>query len=256
MFYLHTRRTLANVSSDYKHLTPNHTISFQNLLIMISDTQFKKRFRYTQPLRSKYAIIIFIYIATTLPPQLLPARLTNISNTLSWAPITPSIRNIWIWRSSRLPNDWLKSYLSNHNQKCFVKGHLSNNYSLPCGIPQGTIPGPFLFVLYVNDLPNCLSHCEPRMYADDTLILSFGHIIICNNATLSWHFFSKWRLTYKKIVLSFTVNCNYVTRWKVLQDISPFRFGFSTPLWMQARPQWLCAARKAAMMKTKTHSCA
>ena len=33
--YLHTRRTLASVSSDYKHLTPNHTISFQNLFIMI-----------------------------------------------------------------------------------------------------------------------------------------------------------------------------------------------------------------------------
>ena len=35
MFYLHARRTLANVSSDYKHLTPNHTISFENVLIMI-----------------------------------------------------------------------------------------------------------------------------------------------------------------------------------------------------------------------------
>ena len=35
MFYLHALRTLANVSSDYKHLTTKHTISFQNLLIMI-----------------------------------------------------------------------------------------------------------------------------------------------------------------------------------------------------------------------------
>ena len=44
-----------------------------------------------QPLRSKYAKLIFIYIATTLPPQLLPVRLTNISNALSQAPITPSL---------------------------------------------------------------------------------------------------------------------------------------------------------------------
>ena len=36
-----------------------------------------------QPLRSKYAIIIFIYTATTLSPQLLPVRLTNVSNALS-----------------------------------------------------------------------------------------------------------------------------------------------------------------------------
>ena len=82
MFHLHALRTLANVSSDYKHLTPKRTISFENVPI-IYDTQFQQRFLCTQPLRSKYAIIIFIYIATTLPPQLLPVRLTNISNALS-----------------------------------------------------------------------------------------------------------------------------------------------------------------------------
>lgn len=65
-------------------------------------------------------------------------------------------------------NSWFKSYLYGRNQKCFVNGYLSHNRSLSCGIPQGTILGPLLFLLYINDLPNCLSHSEPRMYADDT----------------------------------------------------------------------------------------
>ena len=67
-----------------------------------------------------------------------------------------------------ISNDWFNSYLSERNQKCLVNGYLSDNCSLSCGIPQGTILGPLLFLLYINDLPNCISHCQPRMYADDT----------------------------------------------------------------------------------------
>ena len=60
------------------------------------------------------------------------------------------------------------SYLDNRTQKCVVNGSLSECCTLKCGIPQGTILGRLLFLLYINDLPNCLSHSVPRMYADDT----------------------------------------------------------------------------------------
>ena len=60
------------------------------------------------------------------------------------------------------------SYLDNRTQKCVVNGSLSECCTLKCGIPQGTILGPLLFLLYINDLPNCLSGSVPRMYVDDT----------------------------------------------------------------------------------------
>ena len=71
--------------------------------------------------------------------------------------------------------EWLKSYLTERNQKYFLNGSLSNNCVLSCGIPQGTILGPLLFLLYINDLPNCLSHSQPRMYADDTHLTLAGN---------------------------------------------------------------------------------
>ena len=64
-------------------------------------------------------------------------------------------------------NNWFASYLHDRSQKCFVNNHLSDYCTLLCGIPQGTILGPLLFLIYINDLPNCLEHSKPRMYADD-----------------------------------------------------------------------------------------
>ena len=71
-------------------------------------------------------------------------------------------------------HQWFKSYLENRTQMCSINGSLSQSCLLSCGVPQGTILGPPLFLLYINDLPNCLSNCEPSMYADDTHLTYAG----------------------------------------------------------------------------------
>ena len=64
----------------------------------------------------------------------------------------------------------LKSYLTDRKQKTLAGGELSDFCILTCGIPQGSILGPLLFILYINDLPSCGVYSKPRMYADDATL--------------------------------------------------------------------------------------
>ena len=66
--------------------------------------------------------------------------------------------------------DWFTSYLSNRMQYVSINGHISENRYISCGVSQGSVLGPLLFLLYINDLPNVSKHLSFYLFADDTNI--------------------------------------------------------------------------------------
>ena len=63
---------------------------------------------------------------------------------------------------------FFQSYLENRIQTCNVNGHMSSCKPISYGIPQGSVPGPLLFILYMNDLNSCVKETDITMYVDDT----------------------------------------------------------------------------------------
>ena len=83
------------------------------------------------------------------------------------------LRKLSIYGINRNSSKWFESYLSNRSQKCKFNCHLSQAKQITCGVPQGSILGLLLFLIYINHpLPNCLQKAASRMYADDTNITS------------------------------------------------------------------------------------
>lgn len=73
--------------------------------------------------------------------------------------------------------NFMGDYLTNRTQRCQLEGLLLDQREVRCGIPQGSILGPLLFIIYINVLPNCLKSTTPRMFADDTNLTAVGETL-------------------------------------------------------------------------------
>ena len=71
-------------------------------------------------------------------------------------------------------HDWFTSYLSNRSQFVSYNGVKSNLNNVKCGVPQGSILGPLLFLLYINDLSFACKRTFPVLFADDSNLFLSG----------------------------------------------------------------------------------
>ena len=93
--------------------------------------------------------------------------------------------------------NWIRCFLSDRKQRVIVNGEMSAFRNVISGVPQGSVLGPLLFILFVNDLPDTItSTC--KLFADDTKIYkdSKQHLIIQEDINSLFQWSKKWQLEF------------------------------------------------------------
>ena len=119
---------------------------------------------------------------------------------------------------------WLKSYLTNRSQKVAIKEALSELDDLKAGVPQGSVLGPLLFLVFINDIADDMLGLS-RLFADDT---SIGHTALDestlkNMINIDLNNLKKWGDTW---LAKFNPNKTEIMIFNIKNQQDEFSFDF------------------------------
>ena len=132
--------------------------------------------------------------------------------------------------------DWIRSFLIGRTQVVVLEGEKSDEVPVTSGVPQGSVLGPLLFLLYINNLPDHVKS-QVRLFADDTAVyLTINNLNDCNtlqqdlNTLEQWEI--KWEMRFnpsKCQVLNITRNKhkikqNYILHGHILETLTRAKY--------------------------------
>ena len=80
------------------------------------------------------------------------------------------LQKLYVYGVRGIAHEWFSSYLSNRTQLTSVYGETSDSQHISHGVPQGSVLGPLLFLIFINDIPKCSNLFKFTLFADDSTL--------------------------------------------------------------------------------------
>ena len=155
-------------SKIFEKIMYNHLINFINK----QDILYKYQFGFRKQHSTNHAIITLVdKISTALDRgNVVIGCFLDLKKAFDTVNHTILISKLYKYGIRGNLLQWFKSYLENRKQFVQIHTSKSNTETVTCGVPQGSILGPLLFILYINDLSNVTDALFPILFADDTSV--------------------------------------------------------------------------------------